>query len=301
MIERDTPDTGIIVGRFQTPILHEGHIEIIQHALNLHKKVIIILGVAPVKDRKNLLDYQSREQMIKSRFPEVIITLIKNRKYDKDWVKDLDEIINALDPFSSKVIYGSRDSFINCYVKNNGKYNTIELSSPKSFINATQIRNDYSKTYSINSVDYRVGIITDGYNRFPACIPTVDVAIVDYENDKLLLGRKQDETKYRFVGGFAEPNSESFEKDALREAYEETGLEVGDIKYIASALINDWRFPNENKIKTILFIATYIYGSPSPDDDIFELKWFDIYNLSDDDFEPEHIILYNLFKEYYVK
>jgi bifunctional NMN adenylyltransferase/nudix hydrolase len=42
-------------------------------------------------------------------------------------------------------------------------------------------------------------------------------------------------------------------------------------------LVDDWRYKGErNKIVTSLFTASYIFGNPQPDDDISELRWFNI-------------------------
>lgn len=96
---------------------------------------------------------------------------------------------------------------------------------------------------------------------------------------QLLLGRKANEKLYRFIGGFSDPRSNSFEDDAKREVREETGLEVGDLRFLGSLTVDDWRYRAEpDCIRTMLFTAKYLHGRPEPRDDIEEVKWF---NLSD--------------------
>lgn len=67
-------EVGVIIGRFQTNKLHEGHINLISHVLSNHKKTIILLGVSRVQNtKKNPLDFASRKAMIQKLFPSVMI------------------------------------------------------------------------------------------------------------------------------------------------------------------------------------------------------------------------------------
>ena len=106
------------------------------------------------------------------------------------------------------------------------------------------------------------------------------------------------ETKYRFIGGFANPDSDNYEIDAKREAMEETHLEVGDITYLFNCNVDDWRYRREiDKIRTIFFESKRIFGNPIPDDDIEELKWFNKEDLKEEMIVETHQKLFKLFKE----
>jgi bifunctional NMN adenylyltransferase/nudix hydrolase len=64
-IEPTDFEVGVIIGRFQTNRLHEGHINLISHVLSNHKKAVLILGVSRVQNtKKNPLDFASRKAMI---------------------------------------------------------------------------------------------------------------------------------------------------------------------------------------------------------------------------------------------
>jgi nicotinamide mononucleotide adenylyltransferase len=68
-IEPTDYEVGVIIGRFQTNRLHEGHINLISHVLSNHKKAILILGVSRVQNtKKNPLDFASRKAMIQKLF-----------------------------------------------------------------------------------------------------------------------------------------------------------------------------------------------------------------------------------------
>jgi bifunctional NMN adenylyltransferase/nudix hydrolase len=132
-------------------------------------------------------------------------------------------------------------------------------------------------------------------NRYPTVFATVDVVI--RKGEKLLLGRKAHQSKFRFVGGFADPAFDnSYEDAAKREAKEETGIEVQTVKYLGSTRIDDPRYRGTpDCIITHLFEATEWSGEPVASDDIAELKWFDIMNLTQENFVDEHHVLWNLY------
>ncbi len=131
--------------------------------------------------------------------------------------------------------------------------------------------------------------------RFPTVFSTVDV--VFERNGKLLLGRKPNQQKFRFVGGFADPALDnSYEDSAKREAKEETGLIVASVKYLGSTRIDDPRYRGtEDCIITHLFFAEEWSGEPVASDDIAELKWFEKSEISNETFVDEHHVLWNLF------
>lgn len=293
--EAKKADVGIIVGRFQSFELHEGHKELINHVKENHHRTIIILGLSPVKTTiYNPLDFQARKQMIQEGFPEIDVLYIKDTPSDDVWSKNLDTIISDIvGPNNTVALYGSRDSFISYY---HGKYQTVELES-NVYQSATTQRELISKTTQPNK-DFRKGVIWATHNRYPTVYTTVDIAVFNDDYTKILLGRKEGEKRYRFIGGFADPNSDCFEQDAKREVMEETGLEVGDIKYIGSKKVDDWRYKAEkDKIKTLLFIAKVVHGKAEANDDIEEIRWFDVDKLTTNDIVSVHIPLMEMLKD----
>ena len=128
---------GVIVGRFQTHYLHEGHIQLISHVLENHSQVIIMLGISRKQNSKrNPLDFTTRKLMIESQFTNVVILPIVDKRSDEHWSEELDRLVTL--PFGPKktLIYGSRDSFIPHY---KGKNTVLELESSHQY-NATNLR-----------------------------------------------------------------------------------------------------------------------------------------------------------------
>lgn len=294
MKEKTASDVGIIVGRFQVPYLTTAHIELIDSVVANHPKVIIFLGLAPVLvTRNNPMDFETRKKMIQDKYPDVTVLYIKDMPSDDTWTKILDEqISDMISPNKNATLYGGRDGFISHY---NGKFKTIELEA-KQFVSGTELRNSISKSVK-QTPDFRSGVIWAAYNQYPKVYTTVDIAILN-DKKEMLLGRKPNETKYRFIGGFTEPNSPDFESDAKREVMEETGAEVNCLEYIGSMKIEDWRYRNEiDKVKTIFFKCTFVFGPIQAGDDIAEVRWFKIASVKDEDIVKCHIPLLKMLRE----
>ena len=168
-------------------------------------------------------------------------------------------------------MYGSRDSFIPYY---SGKYKTIELPEHGDY-NSTEIRKKY-KDKVFNSQDFRAGIIYALYNQYEKVYPTVDVALFRNDKTELLLGKKEINNRWRFIGGYVDPTDLNYETAAKRELIEEAGaLSFGTLQYEMSQQINDWRYKSEpDNIITTLFSCDYEGGHPKAQDDIIDVKWF---------------------------
>jgi bifunctional NMN adenylyltransferase/nudix hydrolase len=347
------PDIGILVGRFQIHRLHQGHRQLLERVARKHSRVVVFLGCTKTgPNRHNPLDYVTREKMLFKEFEYIelqkcvirthykthesiaerfnigcawgtpgciadhttySVQPLQDKKTDLAWSRELDaRIDDAVGGIPAKVtLYGSRDSFAPYY---GGKHKVVELDiEVPPTLNATDIRERLTSEV-VASEDFRAGQVYNVGQRYPQCIPTVDVAIVHHMQEEvgrvhdeidystcteLLLGRKPEETSWRFIGGHAETGTASYEDDAKKEALEETGLSVTDVIYVGSALIDDWRHRNtENRIKTLLFVAHSMQSGGKGADDIAEVRWFNLDELNEAYFEPEHAPLWKMFKDY---
>ena len=288
MKEKSEFDVGVIVGRFQVPELHEAHKELIDSVRARHPRVIIVLGMSVVQGtRNNPLDFAARKQMLQEVYSDIDVVYIKDSKSDELWSRKLDEVVRDLiGPSMTAVLYGSRGSFISAY---HGSFKTLELEATR-FISGTEVRAQISKKAK-PSYDWRAGAIWQAFNQFPKVWATVDGAVMN--GDMVLLGRKFPERNFRFIGGFSDGASQSYEDDIVREIQEETELLVHDVRYIGSVKIDDWRYRGEvDCIKTMFFVAEMNPGQePKAADDIAEVRWFDWRELQESDIEKEHVPL----------
>lgn len=286
---KNTQEIGVIVGRFQVPELHAGHVELIQRVVDNHKRVAIFLGVTPVLvTKKNPLDFITRKEMILKVFPNITILALPDKPNDSDWSLELDKRIREIFPIGEALLYGGRDSFSRAYI---GSFETTEIEQIANF-SGTEMRKEVSLETKA-SPDFRAGVIFAAYNQYPKVFPTVDVAIM--RGNEVLLGRKSHQTLFRFIGGFVDPTDDNFEQAAQRETQEETGVEVDNLQYVGTARIDDWRYRHEvDKIITTLFTADYVAGNATAQDDIAEIKWFKINDLTVDNFVVEHRVLWGL-------
>jgi len=91
-----------------------------------------------------------------------------------------------------------------------------------------------------------------GLEHFPRVDPVV-IMLAEHEG-KVLLGRQPQYPpgRYSALAGFIEPG-ESFEEAVAREIFEEAGLEIGAVRYVAS---QPWPFPGQLMIACIATAAS---------------------------------------------
>jgi bifunctional NMN adenylyltransferase/nudix hydrolase len=286
--------TAVIIARFQTPYLHQGHQQLISTVIETHDKLIIMLGVGPLTgSRKNPYDYYTREKMIKTSYPTVVVLPVSDHPSDTVWSDNLDNLLKGVFPNEQFCLYGSRDSFIPYY---SGRFETVELPEHGDY-NATELRKQYAdKVFDSN--DFRAGILYALYNQYTKVYPTVDIAMFRNNKTEILLGKKSINNKWRFIGGFADPEDADYESAAKRELTEEAGdMESTAMQYETSAKINDWRYRSEaDKIITLLFSCEHTSGEPKAQDDIIDLGWFKLADLpqmiADELISNEHIAMF---------
>lgn len=297
-----TPSYGVIVGRFQVNELHDGHMELFRQVAARHNGVIVFVGDHPAGLSKNHpLDFEVRRRMIEARFPSFIVRKLSDTRDDASWSKNLDKAIGeAVTGPATFVLYGGRDSFVPHY---DGKYKPVELALPVETqkISGTMIRDRFA-TEIISSSDFRAGMIYALAHQYPVVYPTVDIAIFTTDYSEILLGRKPSDPKnlYRFIGGFAEKVRPTYEQDARTEVYEETNLDANEMEYIGSAVIPDWRMNVPDKaIKTTFFATTTMSMGATAGDDIEEVKWFKMSELTAAHIVDTHQILFAILKPWY--
>jgi NAD+ diphosphatase len=108
-----------------------------------------------------------------------------------------------------------------------------------------------------------------GRREYPRISPAVITIIINDKNEALLAhNRKFAGQIYSLIAGFTEAG-ESLEDTVAREIREEVGLEVKDIRYIAS---QPWPFPNSLMLG---FTARHASGEIRPDGiEIEDAQWF---------------------------
>ncbi|HEY4484211.1 MAG TPA: NUDIX domain-containing protein [Candidatus Paceibacterota bacterium] len=264
---------GVIVGRFQVDMPHQGHSNLIEEVHKRHGKVLICLGCSSVQlSAEDPLDYPTRARMMQSAFPWATIMPIHDTGSDQEWSKRLDKVISQAFPNSQAILYGSRDSFVGHYF---GKWPIVELETVV-VPSATETREEIAQNIR-DSADFRAGVIYACTNRRLISHQTIDVAILmEPENGKgeaqVLLCRKPAEKCPRFIGGFLDPSDKNFEVAVRREVNEEAHVEIGGLEFLGSFRIDDWRYRGHgDKILTAFYLASYVFGKPQADDDIAEL------------------------------
>ena len=107
-----------------------------------------------------------------------------------------------------------------------------------------------------------------GTDHHPRTDPVVIMLVTD--GDRVLLGRAPSwpARRYSALAGFVEPG-ESLEEAVAREVAEESGVEVGAPRYVAS---QPWPFPASLMLG---FEVPWVAGEPRAlEDDIEDVRWF---------------------------
>jgi len=113
--------TAIVIGRFQVPYLHLGHIHLISHALQNYATVLILLGESKERDERNPYTLEDRVAVIERIFknPRLFIRALSDHPGDDiGWTQEVDENLRY---WKDPVLLYSRDSFKDHY---KGKYPT---------------------------------------------------------------------------------------------------------------------------------------------------------------------------------
>jgi len=106
-----------------------------------------------------------------------------------------------------------------------------------------------------------------GQTAYPRVSPAVLVLI--HHEDRVLLAQKPGWGKrYSIIAGFVDPQ-ESLEECVRRETREEVGLEVGEIRYLAS---QPWPFPHQ---LMVAFSAKWVGGALKlEEEELQDARWF---------------------------
>ena len=108
------------------------------------------------------------------------------------------------------------------------------------------------------------------HRSFPRTDPAIITSIIHPDGEQILLGRQPSWPPgvYSTIAGFVEPG-ESLEAAVAREALEETGVHVSDVRYVAS---QPWPFPSSIMLGfTCRAITTAIHRY---DGELEDCRWF---------------------------
>src|SRR5271154_2282050 len=110
--------------------------------------------------------------------------------------------------------------------------------------------------------------------------PKVGIGVMVIKGGKVLLGKRKGshgEGEYAWLGGHME-HMESFEECAQREVFEETGMKIGNIKFLR--LFNLKSYPPKHYVD-LAFVAQWISGEAKvmEPEKCEEWDWYDMDNL----------------------
>jgi bifunctional NMN adenylyltransferase/nudix hydrolase len=281
MEQQPVTGTGVVIARFQTYRLHDGHLHLLAWANERHAQLCVILGSKiGIHTKNNPLSFQVRKEMVLESFPNAIVLEVIDCPSDDVWSRRIDKAIRTA-AGDEAVIYGSRDSFIPHY---GGTY-PVEIVPQIDSPSGTDLREECARN-TLCSAEFRKGIIYAATERLATSYASIDCAVWKKNGDdiRVLLGYKEgDGGRYRFIGGFAEKTDPSYEAAARRELGEEAGaIETLDPEYLMSCPVADDRYEGSNDtIFTVLYAMEYVSGEATAGDDIEGIAWISLDRLAD--------------------
>lgn len=112
-----------------------------------------------------------------------------------------------------------------------------------------------------------------GHATYPHVTPAVLVLIENDSRQTLLAQKDGWGDRYSVIAGFVEPG-ESLEQCCVREALEEVGVTVSDVRYVGS---QPWPFPHQ---LMVAFRVRWVSGEIDCDrDELADARWFGIDEL----------------------
>jgi ADP-ribose pyrophosphatase YjhB (NUDIX family) len=114
-----------------------------------------------------------------------------------------------------------------------------------------------------------------GFSQYASSQPTASAFVLDDEG-RILLARRAyepDVGKWDVPGGFLEEGEDPVQ-GLRRELREEAGIEIdlGDFVGVFTDTYGD--SPDEKHVLNLVWEARIASGTPEPDDDVAELRWF---------------------------
>jgi bifunctional NMN adenylyltransferase/nudix hydrolase len=300
---------GVVIARFQTPLLHDGHRALLSAVQQRNDILVVILGVAPMLNVADPLTYSMRASVVRAWNSTTVVWGVGKYRHDRDWAAAIDSFLYANYRGADITLYGGRDSCLGHYEPYG--YNKTEQLNIDAACSSTAIRAAIAEE---NDPTFRRGVIYGVNSVCPRVLAAVDLAI--YEQDpklipgnytpttRVLLVQKQGETLWRFPGGCLDAADPTLEAGARREGYEETGVSLGDPEYVSSRRVDDWRYRGTGiTVFSTLFAARYQFGSPAPrDQEIATVRWFRVgQDIIDGGLVPEHAEFYSDFADFLQK
>jgi hypothetical protein len=163
---------GVLVGKFQVPQLHKGHIYVINKVIEVNHQTIIMVGTG-----ESLVKYPLPFECVKDIilnewriFGRTSVIPLYDTACNESWSKSLDDTLGALHGESADItLYGGRDSFItnNQYT---GKYKcqVIEVPETCKGLSGTEIRAKCISSFKAYTTRHRRSVnqgIIFGVNR----------------------------------------------------------------------------------------------------------------------------------------
>jgi ADP-ribose pyrophosphatase YjhB (NUDIX family) len=317
-----THKVAVVYAPFQVPSIPDGMLA--RSVLDFYDTLIIVLPEKRFPNSKcSPLDFETRRQLIHETHPWAKVIKFPEEKDSVVFVEKLEAAVRSqthLINFRAEtpitdIAYTLHTASATAarYTKSGGTWPIEDF--PVEW--EAELRATVKSP--IDNAEFRAGVIYALNKRFPISWMTVDMAILrkrfiadehkgGTSKTFILLGKKPGEKSWRFPGGFKDRMDLEIEAAVMREGCEEVIGEKDDNPYdyfeypvyLGSRNIADWRYAGDEDGVTTVFYEMRFVGDPTSikaSDDLAQVGWFDISEVTEDMFVGEHRHLWKLFME----
>lgn len=318
-------DLAVFIGRFQ--IFHQGHMTVLNRALELADKVLILIGSSGgPRTFRNPFTFFERVTMIQNSYPidydRFIFEPLTDFMYnDELWIKQVTQLVEQRSDKTSKIcLIGYSKDHTSYYLNLFPQWDSVNVEQQFPY-NSTNLRLDYFLEGFISGVEWPVANFLSNFKEttyfrriqdeyafvnsyksqwasapYPPIFVTTDACVIQ-SGHVLLVRRRSTPGKglWALPGGFLNATEETIEQGTLRELKEETGIKV-PIPVLRGSILETRVFdhPHRSARGRTITHASLIHLPPGPlpkvrgADDADKAKWFTLSEITRDMMFEDH-------------
>jgi len=234
-------------------------------------KMIVFVGERPaisVKDQTLALDLRNPQEMLKLQDDAEYVLLHRNDQGQVVFALQLDEKFEDQITSDDVKLIDLRSLAMQAVLPSGDLGTLAQARSLLSWHSFHRFCSNCGGKTAPADAGYRRDCPSCQRQHFPRVDPVV-IMLVQH-GDKFLMGRGHNFVENRFsaLAGFLEPG-ETIEAATRRETFEETGIEIGEVRYLIS---QPWPFPSSLMIGVVAQALTT--KITLDDSEIAEARWF---------------------------
>ena len=290
-------DYTVFIGRFQP--FHQGHLSVVNFALERSKEVIILVGSSyKARSVRNPFTFEERSSHIQAQVANTNVHILPLRDHlynEEKWLEEAQrQVYSIADPEASIALVGFSKDATSYYLKSFPQWESINFKAKHPSINSTQIREEFFAngftfekvssgflgSFFDTSVYKRLKgeqLFIEKYNKqwenspYPPTFVTVDAVVV--QSGHILMVRRgahPGKGQLALPGGFIH-HEETLLDSCIRELREETRIKV-PAPVLKGSIKEQRTFDDPHRSSRGRTVTTAFYIELEPSHDLPKVK-----------------------------